>query len=35
MHAGVSTQDIAQALQLRNNGLSVSSLQDGETAGGD
>ncbi|GFZ59612.1 Acriflavin resistance protein [Pseudomonas amygdali pv. eriobotryae] len=32
LHAGVSTQDIAQALQLRNNGLSVSSLQDGETA---
>ncbi|WP_024645556.1 efflux RND transporter permease subunit [Pseudomonas syringae] len=32
MSAGVSTQDIAQALQLRNNGLAVSSLQDGETA---
>ncbi|KPZ05560.1 Acriflavin resistance protein [Pseudomonas tremae] len=32
LHAGVSTQDIAQALQLRNNGLSVSSMQDGETA---
>lgn len=29
--AGVSSQDIAQALQLRNGGLAVSSMQDGET----
>lgn len=29
--AGVSSQDIAQALQLRNGGLTVSSMQDGET----
>ncbi len=32
LQAGVATQDIAQALQLRNSGLSVSSLQDGDTA---
>ncbi|MCU1739306.1 MULTISPECIES: efflux RND transporter permease subunit [unclassified Pseudomonas] len=30
--AGVSTQDIAQALQLRNGGLQASSMQDGETS---
>lgn len=30
--AGVSSEDIAQALKLRNGGLSVSSMQDGETA---
>ncbi len=29
--AGVSSEDIAQALRLRNGGLSVSSMQDGET----
>lgn len=29
--AGVSTQDIAQALRLRNGGMQVSSMQDGET----
>lgn len=29
--AGVSSSDIAQALQLRNGGLQVSSMQDGET----
>ncbi len=29
--AGVGSEDIAQALQLRNGGLSVSSMQDGET----
>lgn len=28
--AGVNSEDIAQALQLRNGGLSVSSMQDGE-----
>jgi len=30
--AGVGTQDIARALQLRNGGLPSSFLQDGETA---
>ncbi|UZD97740.1 efflux RND transporter permease subunit [Pseudomonas corrugata] len=29
--AGISTQDIAQSLQLRNGGLQASSVQDGET----
>ena len=29
--AGVSSEDIAQALRLRNGGLSVSSMQNGET----
>ncbi|RMT84344.1 efflux RND transporter permease subunit [Pseudomonas viridiflava] len=29
--AGVGSEDIAQALQLRNGELSVSSMQDGET----
>jgi multidrug efflux pump subunit AcrB len=30
--AGISTADIAQALQLGNTGLKVSSMQDGETS---
>ncbi|MBV6659746.1 efflux RND transporter permease subunit [Pseudomonas yamanorum] len=29
-NAGVTTQDIAQALRLRNDGLQASSMQDGE-----
>lgn len=29
--AGVSSRDIAQALQMRNGGVEVSSMQDGET----
>ncbi|QYY80502.1 MULTISPECIES: efflux RND transporter permease subunit [Pseudomonas] len=29
--AGISSKDIAQALQMRNGGLQVSSMQDGET----
>ncbi|PHN61827.1 efflux RND transporter permease subunit [Pseudomonas viridiflava] len=29
--AGVSTKDIARALEMRNVGVSVSSMQDGET----
>lgn len=30
--AGVSSKDIAQALQMRNGGVQVSSMQDGETS---